>query len=165
MAGNHTTGKLHIEAHTAKSPAEITPTCDFSICSESGAALFFEGNTNLNAAADARRLVACWNACEGIDTEMLEAVSTDRQFWPIQMEKNSRRGLVSLLGIQNFTVQALKKEVQSETKKKLKAQRDELMDALKRLLSESKNPTQEINVIGAQVQARIAIEKVEGGAP
>ena len=23
--------------------------------------------------ADARRIVACWNACEGIDTEMLEA--------------------------------------------------------------------------------------------
>ena len=55
----------------------------------------------------ARRIAACIAACDGISTETLEAAGVDHQFWPIDLARNSRKGLISLLGIQNFTVQGL----------------------------------------------------------
>lgn len=33
----------------------------------------FSSDVAENAAANARRLMACWNACDGIDTDMLES--------------------------------------------------------------------------------------------
>lgn len=73
---------------------------------------------------DALRMAAAWNACQGIPTATLEAVCTDRQFWPLHLEGSTRKGLIALLGIQNFTVQELKRQAESETRAKLKEQRN-----------------------------------------
>ena len=115
--------------------------------------------------ANLRRLAACWNACEGIPTETLEAVGNDFQFWPIHLEGSTRTGLIALLGIQNFTVQELKRQVESETRAKLKIQRDELLAALK-LLDEaycnvSPEMSREDRASGRQalINARAVIEK------
>lgn len=53
----HTPGPWTIKAHTAESPEEITPTCDWSVGVDEYA-ICFEGQTNPNAAADAR-LISC----------------------------------------------------------------------------------------------------------
>lgn len=80
--------------------------------------------------ANARRLVACWNACEGLDTDKLE-----------------RFGLGTAFGSEIF---------------ELRAQRDELLEAVNRLLSWERT--------GHQVRsediafAQQAIARVEGGA-
>lgn len=95
-----------------------------------GPRLVSVGRSIMIHADDYRRIVACVNACAGIPVETLEAVATDRQFWPIDLDGSSRKGLITLLGIQNFTVQDLKKQSDSETRKKLKKQRDELLAAL-----------------------------------
>lgn len=114
-------------------------------CEDPHAGKFFadcetpDGDDFQAAQERARRIVACVNACAGIPIETLEAVSTDRQFWPLDLEGSSRKGLITLLGIQNFTVQGLKKQADSETRKKLKTQRDELLAALEKFLDDN-NP-------------------------
>ena len=105
------------------------------------------------------RMAACWNACEGIPTDTLEAVGTDRQFWPLDLEGSTRKGLVSLLGIQNFTVQELKRQVESETRAKLKDQRDELLEAL----TFAASATSLRGHRAARDIARAAITKLKGG--
>lgn len=69
------------------------------------------------AEANARRLVACWNACEGIETYALELMTGD-------------------LSIRN-QITATGKAKPKPTKKAVeyRRQRDELLEALERLMS------------------------------
>jgi hypothetical protein len=68
----------------------------------------------------ARRLVACWNACEGVETEVLES-------YPAPLSE-------------------------------LRAQRDELLEALENMLKNGADYT------ATRDAARAAIAKVKGGA-
>lgn len=105
-------------------------------------------------ANSARRLVACWNACEGIDTEDLEA------------------GSVSIIA-----------KLHDDAANRLLAQRDELLAALKAITEilddEIKTATDEELARGLSdpqclehvkkelacvIACRAAIEKAEGGA-
>lgn len=107
------------------------------------------------------RARACVNACAWIPTETIEAVSTDRQFWPLDLKGISRKGLITLLGIQNLTVQGLKKQADSETRKKLKNQRDELLETLKK----SADAFWKLDNADIHAQeAEAAIASVKGGA-
>ncbi|WP_101048889.1 hypothetical protein [Macromonas nakdongensis] len=85
-----------------------------------------------NRPADARRLVACWNACEMVSTEDLEALTRPADVsWACTIDRLVR-------------------------------ERDELLEALKRIVD-----WDDVGLALTQdhvVQARAAIAKVEGGA-
>lgn len=83
--------------------------------------------------ANARRLLACWNACDGVSTENLEA---------------------------NDSVKAL-----ADNYNAIKAQRDELLGALKGLLEVADFISENVPGAGwrmAQHKARAVINKAEG---
>jgi hypothetical protein len=89
--------------------------------------------------ANARRLVACWNACDGYDTDALES-----------------EDLMTL-----FQCRTISRLMDA------KAQRDELLEALKAMVEVAELtigwlPTP-ANADGPLIQARAAITKVEGG--
>jgi hypothetical protein len=71
MSAQHTQGRLEVHAHTYA----IADTGDydsvFEIWDNNGKAIAWFGGTDSDE-ANARRIVACWNACEGIRTEALE---------------------------------------------------------------------------------------------
>ena len=81
---------------------------------------------------DARRLVACWNAFEGLTTEQVESMINVPAFFFKQIE--------------------------------LMAQRDELLEALKDLMSGIFDGPDESDAARLIANARAAIAKVEGGA-
>ena len=90
--------------------------------------------------ANAERLVACWNACDGIDTADLNA------------------GSVSII-----------QKMHDEAAKRVLAQRDELLAALNMLKAADfganvKTADDERNMDSVAAFARAAIAKVEGGA-
>lgn len=74
MNARHTQGRLRAELDTYPvmicGESETWPLVD-ELGNEEGRAGVFVANTGDNK-ANARRLVACWNACEGISTETLE---------------------------------------------------------------------------------------------
>lgn len=84
---------------------------------------------------DARRLVACWNACEGLSTEAIEAVSVNTG--PLLANKLAE---VDALGA--YTGQ-------------LQRQRDQLLAALERLLNAESDKY--LTVEGVRILARAAI--------
>lgn len=80
---SHTQGKLRVAKDVqdwSVSNDECCSTCYTDLTSESGTviALVVAGEKSVHAnpdpRPDARRLVACWNACDGISTETLELV-------------------------------------------------------------------------------------------
>jgi len=102
------------------------------------------GNGVSEARENARRLVAAWNACEGISTETLELVPRFTE-----------------AGIK--TVQSVEAEVAA-----LKAQRDELVEALKLIAASDAADAvlrpQRAVLIAAVAIARVTAPAVEGGA-
>lgn len=93
-------------------------------------------------AANARRIVACWNACEGLSTELLEKAS-----------------------LQPYHVEA--REKLSEYTKSLEIQRDELLDALQKIDAVCKSIPDGLEgylepLSEALSDARAAISKVGG---
>lgn len=66
---SHTQGKLSVDAHK-------------NIVAEGGGLVAFPGiAAGFDQEANARRLVACWNACEGISTEELESERSSSTGW------------------------------------------------------------------------------------
>lgn len=53
---------------------------DTQVNSEFGAPIF-ETNWSEYSQGDARRLVACWNACQGLSTELLEKMAESAYEW------------------------------------------------------------------------------------
>ena len=90
--------------------------------------------------ANARRLVACWNACEGIDTYALELMTGD-------------------LSISN-QITAIASRKPKGKKTAYRTQRDELLAALKAMLTHMGMDEDEWNKPTFD-QARAAIAKVE----
>ena len=81
MTTQHTPGRLDVVNDTGEWAAEYDAegtTCSVGLVTESGSmvALAVAYSPNIFAdpdpTANARRLVACWNACEGINTLLLE---------------------------------------------------------------------------------------------
>ena len=69
----HTKEPWHIVCHTCASPAEIGEGDDYTIKGIDGTQVAFEPcRADPNRGADARRIVACVNACAGISMELLE---------------------------------------------------------------------------------------------
>lgn len=124
MSAKHTPGLLHVD-----------PKRSLRIATDQDESLASTGTSDVlrdSWEANARRLVACWNACEMVSTEDLEALT--------------RPGDVSWTG----TIDRLVRE------------RDELLEALKRIVD-----WDDVGLALTQdhvVQARAAIAKVEGGA-
>lgn len=124
MSAKHTPGLLHVD-----------PKRSLRIATDQDESLASTGTSDVlrdSWEANARRLVACWNACEMVSTEDLEALT--------------RPGDVSWAG----TIDRLVRE------------RDELLEALKRIVD-----WDDVGLALTQdhvVQARAAIAKVEGGA-
>lgn len=87
--------------------------------------------------ANARRIAACWNACEGIDTGMLENITT--------------------LG----DTLACRFRMRDKVERDLQAQRDELLTALQLILSADYRGYGIDYIKGC---ANAAIAKAEGGA-
>lgn len=70
---SHTKEPWRIRCHTCETPADIGEADDYTIEGADGTAVAFEPrNLDPNRGADARRAVACVNACAGIPTELLE---------------------------------------------------------------------------------------------
>ena len=71
MTTQHTQGRLYVvesQEHWGRVNCHLTAEVD-----DASIGSIWVNGTSKNR-ANARRLVACWNACEGIPTEMLEAV-------------------------------------------------------------------------------------------
>jgi hypothetical protein len=96
---------------------------------------------------DARRLVACWNACEGIDTYALELMT----------------GNLSIYN-QITTTSHPKAKPETRTAVKYRHQRDELLAALV-AITEDKTPWGNAAAAKTQIALKaIAIAKATGGA-
>lgn len=130
MSGQHTQGELCTAANY--------PHGKTSICTHTGTGWVEIGTAKTEA--DASRLVACWNACEGVSTAGVEVIAR-------------------LGGIEN------KMRVTSE----LVRQRDELLAALNLLKAADfganvKTAEDEKHMDRVAAFARAAIAKAEGGA-
>lgn len=102
-----------------------------------------QGDIHINE-ANLRRLAACWNACEGLSTELLESITT-----------------VGDTLLDRF-------EQREKTERELKAQRDELLGALKYHQEQTRPIQRTIDAI-SQVEGTPTIQHVpsddtEGGA-
>lgn len=73
MSAQHTAGLLEVAANY---PHGLT-----AICHHDGKG--WRGIATANTEADARRLVACWNACDGISTEALESAGNAFNGWKL----------------------------------------------------------------------------------
>jgi len=69
MIERHTTGRLHVQAGGQDVDIAAGPQRCLAYVSVAGA----RGLTLAEAQANAKRLVACWNHCEGFDTETVSA--------------------------------------------------------------------------------------------
>lgn len=69
----HTPGKLEVldDRRISVTLPSLIEGCGYS---SHCVALTFGGDARVNSHANARRLVAAWNACEGLDTELLENI-------------------------------------------------------------------------------------------
>lgn len=105
------------------SEGDLLPLCDM------------EAGPDDDYEANARRLVACWNACEGITTERLEDLG--------------RPLMKHLIGCDERAARQVKEAAA------LTAQRDELLSALK-VAEESVGDSKSLEIV------RAAIAKVEG---
>lgn len=96
--------------------------------------------------ANSRRLAACWNYCEGLDTEGMERA--------VEMKRPAKV----------FTDESTKKELE------LLAQRDALLAALKDVRSdlfmqiENRHGAKAASEYPSIIHAKVAIANVEGGA-
>jgi hypothetical protein len=106
------------------------------------------GDTGHRSLADARRLVACWNACDGLSTENLEG--------NIPVKELARRYNAALRQREELLT-ALKDLADSATEV-VDATDDELREALNDGDPETRCQA------GAFLQARATIAKVEGGS-
>lgn len=89
---------------------------------------------------DARRIVACRDACSGMNDADINALA-DGRFHPLDTAHHSRSGLVKLLGAQNFALTNLKSQVSSESRAKLKWQLDVAWEELREIREATKaNP-------------------------
>lgn len=75
MTTTHTQSRLRVGANGGfhQGPVNALYTADSEICGDLIAVLQTEP-PNPNVEADARRLAACWNVCEGFDTDLLEHI-------------------------------------------------------------------------------------------
>lgn len=64
MSAQHTPGRLVVRGGYSIYTAGLTPVADTCITNSETA----------NAEANARRLAACWNACDGMETDLLENI-------------------------------------------------------------------------------------------
>lgn len=72
---SHTPEPWRIKCHTCASPAEIDEGDDYTIQGEDGTPVAFEPcMADPNRGADARRIVACVNACRGMTNEQLDSI-------------------------------------------------------------------------------------------
>lgn len=120
MSAQHTQGQLHIDVHG-------------NIIGGGKLVAFPGGADGQPQQANARRLVACWNTCEGYETEELERIAQ------------------SPAGMRAYSV---------ETVAALTAQRDELLALLIRYRNETPLGHQP-HMVAHEVDAAIA--KVKGG--
>jgi hypothetical protein len=125
--------------------------------------VFFSGNAGgfdirdcPSPEENARRLVACWNASEGLSTEELETAGNSFNGWRLASyamndAKAQRDELQKALMSIEAKVDALI------------AQRDELLEALKDVLAWGTDENYQ-HARASSNKARAAIAKVEGGA-
>ena len=106
-----------------------------------GPAWLGENSHSEETAANARRIVACWNACEGVDTEWLEQCGSDES--------------TRMFSLPHWVKHA----------DELRAQRDELLEALAPF-AKADLRTQGVHQRFADdvLRARAAINKVKGQA-
>lgn len=129
---------------SARTPGRLTVRGGYSIYADDGktpvADTCLTNSVPTNDEANARRLVACWNACEGLSTEFLARIDS----------------IQAALTGQLVVTQALE------------AERDELLDALelcrKELYEWMRDHGQDIATQHAMIKARAAIAKATGGA-
>ena len=95
---------------------------------------------------DARRLVACWNACEGIETHALELMTGDHAIK------------------EQITATGKQKPRQTRKTIEYRRQRDELLEALKRLATYLDETASCNSDKAMAATARAAIAKATGGA-
>ena len=135
MSKQHTQGKLKVVSTYAI--PEIRDQEDHFV--------FAAGSASPQSFVDARRLVACWNACEGISTDLLENLT-----------------------LTGDTI-AARLKLRDATERELAAQRDELLEALTQTLAQCLIWQGEPNEWSCSIhkavveQARAAIAKAEGG--
>lgn len=130
MSEKHTQGKLIAR------PIDRSGWVDVVVKEEDGGdSLPFISCKHIDVEANARRLVACWNACDGLDTDLLENIVT--------------------LGDTLKSRFALRDRDEAE----LRARRDELLAALKAIVLADDN--QCLNQFDIE-RARAAIANAEG---
>lgn len=132
MSAQHTPGTIRYDYEPGY--------CGELIASNGGTVATF---TDEPSEADARRLVACWNACEGITTERLEEIDK-----PL---------LMHLTGADRRAARMV------QERRELEAQRDELLAALQGLLMAVQRSVCECSG-PAQDAALAVIAKVKGAA-
>lgn len=135
MSAQHTQGKLKVVSTYAI--PEIRDQADNF--------LFAAGSASPQSFVNARRLAACWNACEGISTDLLENLT-----------------------LTGDTI-AARLKLRDATERDLATQRDELLEALTQTLAQCLIWQGEPNEWSCSIhkavveQARAAIAKAEGG--
>lgn len=137
MSAQHTPGRLFVtesQEHWGRVNCHITAEVDQAMIGS-----IWVNSTEQNR-ADARRLVACWNACDGIDTYALDLMTGD-------------------LSIKN-QITATGKAHTKPTHRAVeyRRQRDELLAALKALMSQTNSG----ELAEALDKARAAIAKATG---
>lgn len=114
----HTEGQLEIVAHSWKESGLYDKCGNRVALVEIDPDVTEETQDELEAVMDAnaRRLVACWNACQGLDTDLLESIT--------------------MLG----ETLADRFELRNSTERELTTQRDELLEALEHLMEMTEPP-------------------------
>ena len=150
MSAQHTPGRLAVRGGYSIYTTDGTPVADTCLTA----------SIPDNDEANARRLVACWNACEGIQTELLEHYYGDRGGLDAALDQASLRDHTTAVQQRDELLAALKM-VQSQC--------ESMVGADWRKWEELASPEEFERWVKSRashmaVQASAAIAKVEGGA-
>lgn len=146
----HTPGRLFVtesQEHWGRVNCHITAEVDQAMIGS-----IWVNSTEQNR-ADARRLVACWNACEGIQTELLEQYYSDRDGLDAALDQASLRKHATAVQQRDELLEALKGAVSA-------------LDALIEKVDRTgiNRSSQFYNALDQIDNAEATIAKVEGGA-